>query len=209
MVEAPNPSDIQNVFGMNEPQHMWAKLAWELQHLTTSMSVWEDSGPYPEPIFRAFNTAVTAWHISDWLWQSKPEIRLVLKKRFGLSGKETSRGIKKGLKRFQDAIAKESRALHICREIANGSKHIRKSQPDPTIKAMVKWDPVVEGVGLVKPGDLVMSLRISDGGKEQDAVLWFIEAFGYWEHLFTTEKLIASPGGLPDKIIRAQAQNAG
>jgi hypothetical protein len=91
------PSEIPNVFAMNQPQHMWVKLAWELQHLTDSMSVWEDNGPYPEPVFRAFNTAVTAWHITDWLWQSSPETRAILKKRFGISGKETTAGIKKGL----------------------------------------------------------------------------------------------------------------
>jgi hypothetical protein len=51
MVEAPKPSDIQNVFAMNEPQHMWVKFAWELQHLTDSMSVWKENDPYPEPIF--------------------------------------------------------------------------------------------------------------------------------------------------------------
>jgi hypothetical protein len=206
MVEAPKPSDIQNVFAMNEPQHMWAKLAWELQHLTEAMSAWKDNAAFPEPVFRAFNTAVTAWHISDWLWQSSPETRAVLKKRFKISCKETKSGISKSLKRFQDAVAKECRALHICREIANGSKHMRKSNPDPVIKAMARWDPVVEGAGLAKPGDLIMSLRIADGTDERDAVLWFIEAFGYWERLLADEKIVAKNGRLPDKIIRATVQ---
>jgi hypothetical protein len=205
MVEAPKPSEIPNVFAMNEPQHMWVKLAWELQHLTSSMSVWEDEGPYPEAIFRAFNTAVTAWHISDWLWQSSPETRAIVKKRFKISSKETASGIKKGLKRFQNTVAADCRALYICREIANGSKHMRKSNPDPAIKAMVKWDKAVEAVGLVKPGDLNMSLIIADGEKEQDALLWFIEAFGYWEKLMTAEKLFkAEPARIPNKIIRAK-----
>jgi hypothetical protein len=202
MAQGPKPSYIPNVFAMNEPQHMWVKLAWELQHLTDCMSVWVDNGGYPEPLFRAFNTAVTAWHISDWLWQSSPETRAVLKKRFKVSCKETPSGISKGLKRFQDAVAKDCRALHICREIANGSKHMRKANPDPAIKAMARWDPVVEGAGLVKPGDLIMSLIIADGAKEQDAVLWFIEAFGYWEHLLSTEKLFAAPTRLPNRVIR-------
>ena len=137
MVKAPKPSDIPNVFAMNEPQHMWVKLAWELQHLTDCMSVWEDNGGYPEPIFR-INTAVTAWHISDWLWQSSAETRLILKKRFGVSSKETPSGIKKGLKRFQEAVAADSRALYVCREIANGSKHMRLAKPDPAIKTLAK-----------------------------------------------------------------------
>jgi hypothetical protein len=62
---------------------------------------------------------------------------------------------------------------------------------------------VVEGAGLAKPGDLIMSLRIADGTDERDAVLWFIEAFGYWERLLPDEKIVAKNGRLPDKIIRA------
>jgi hypothetical protein len=204
MPQAPKPSDIPNVFAMNEPQHMWAKLAWELQHLTDCMSVWVDNGGYPEPIFRAFNTAVTAWHVSDWLWQFSAETRVKLKQRFRFSAKETQAGLRKGLKRFQDAVSGENRALYVCREIANGSKHMRLANPDPAIKALAKWDPAVEAVGLAKPGDLIMSLRISDGDREQDAVLWFIEAFGYWERLLTAEELFAiPPAPLPKKIISA------
>ena len=71
MVEVPKRSDIQTVFAMNEPQHMLSKLIWEIQRLTDAMSVWNDK--FPEPIFMAFNTAVTAWHITDWLWQSSPK----------------------------------------------------------------------------------------------------------------------------------------
>jgi hypothetical protein len=36
-----------NAFAMNEPQHMWAKLAWELQHLTEAMSAWKDNAAFP------------------------------------------------------------------------------------------------------------------------------------------------------------------
>jgi len=36
MAEAPPPSDIPNVFGMNEPQHMLTKLYVELHDLSTS-----------------------------------------------------------------------------------------------------------------------------------------------------------------------------
>lgn len=201
MVETGQAASISNVFVMSHPQHMPAKLSWELEYLTSCMSVWEDNNGYPEPIYRAFNTAVTAWHISDWLWQSDAATRAILKKRFKVSAKETTAGWKKGLKRFQNALAKESRALAICREIANGSKHMRTSKPDPKIKALTKWSPVVEGVGLAKPGDLIMSLMVADGEKEQDAVLWFIDAFGYWTKLFEAENLAAAEAPLPQKIV--------
>jgi hypothetical protein len=154
MVETPKPSDIQTVFAMNDPQHMWVKLAWELQQLTESMSVWVENDPYPEPLFWAFNTAVTAWHISDWLWQSNAKNRAILTKRFGFSSKETKNGRRNGLKKFQRCVAEQNRALHVCRYVANGSKHMRLEKTDPNIRAFATWDPVVEKVGLVKLGDL-------------------------------------------------------
>lgn len=201
MAEAAKRDDIPNVFAMKEPGHMWHKFAWELQHLTQSLSVWE-GGDDPEPIFRAFNTAVTAWHISDWLWQSSPEARDKLSKRFNFDYQETSKGIRKGLGRFQDAVGQECRELYVCRELAKGSKHMRSDKPDPDVKALAKWSPVVDGVGLVKPGDLVLGLFIEDAGSERDAVLSFIDAFGFWEKLISSEKLLASAERLPNKVIK-------
>src|ERR1700710_2757007 len=68
MVEQPKQSEISNVFGMDHPQHMFVKLGWELNELMKSMSVWKDNEAAPEPLFHAFNTAITAWHVTDWLW---------------------------------------------------------------------------------------------------------------------------------------------
>jgi hypothetical protein len=202
MAEVPKPNDIPNVFAMNDPSHMWHKLAWELQHLTTSLSVWEDNDGAPEPLFRAANTAITAWHLSDWLWQSSPEVRKKLAKRFDLRLRETKKGRRDGLRRFQQALTENCKALKICREIANGSKHMRTDNPDEEIRALAKWDPVVEGVGLAEPGDLNLSLMVSDDGKERDAVLWFIDAFGFWEKLITSEHIMTQADRLPNKIIK-------
>jgi hypothetical protein len=202
MSQVAEPSSISNVIAMNEPQHMWHKLVWELHYLINSMSVWEDDGGNPAQVFRAFNTAVTAWHLTDWIWQSSPKSRAALKQRFKFSCNETPSGIKKGLGRFQHAVAEDCGALKICREIANGSKHMRTDKPDPAIKAMASWDAVVEGVGLAKPGDLIMGLRVADSGKEQDAVLWFIEALGYWDRLMSEEKLLEGAKPLPNKIVK-------
>jgi hypothetical protein len=204
MAKGPEHSEIQNVFAMNEPLHMVAKLMWELENLTKSMSVWTDNKGYAVPIFAAFNTPVTAWHITDWLWQSNPQTRAVLARRYNFTFNEWKpKDLRAALVRFQNAVATDSRALYICREIANGSKHMRTDKVDPNVKAVAKWDPVVEGVGLVKPGDLVTSLTIQDGEKTHDAARLFIEAFGYWEQLFTKEKLIIGKTRLPDKIIKS------
>ena len=144
----------------------------------------------------------TAWHITDWLWQSTPEIRAVLAKRYGLQFSEGSKSaLRNGLEEFQDAVAKESRHLYVCREIANGSKHMRKNNVDPDVTALARWDRVAQGAGCVQPGDLTMSLVIIDGDHEEDAARWFIQAFGYWEELFSIEKLVVISDRLPDKTI--------
>jgi hypothetical protein len=208
MVQAPKPNDISNVFAMHQPQHMMAKLVWELETLMKSTSVWTDNKGYAAPIFAAFNTAVTAWHISDWLWQSCAETRAILANRFKLSYSEgTNNQLHVGLKRFQKVIVEENRPLYVCREIANGSKHMRKRNTDANIRAVVDWLPAVESVGLVKAGDLVPSLIIADGLDRRDAVQWFIQAFGFWEQLFVQEKLIPAATRLPDKI-KAEQQNS-
>lgn len=201
VTEAPKPSDIQNVFGLNKPQHMLSKLLWEIDNLSRSLSVWTKRGEFPEPLFIAYNAAVTAWHITDWLWQSSPEIRTILAKRYALIITDSSAGLRKGLEKFQESVAKESRHLYACREIANGSKHMRRRRSDPDISAEARWHRAIQGAGHVKPGDLMLSLVIKDGTHEESAERWFIQAFGYWEQLFTKENLIAVSDRLPDKII--------
>ena len=205
MVEAPKPSDIPNVFGLSQPQHLMSKLYYELQQLMDSLSVWTKSGSFPEPLFIAFNTAVTAWHITDWLWESKETTRALMSKRFKFDYNEWSQnGRNTGLERFQTAVANDCRPLYICREIANGSKHMRRRKSDSAIKAISEWHPAVQPGGHVKVGDLVLTLKIVDGDKQQDATYLFIEAAGYWENLLTAEKLITVEDRLPDKIIQAQ-----
>lgn len=204
MGDSSKPSDIPNVFGLNQPQHMLTKLYVEIMRLTDSLSVWTKNEAFPEPLFLAFNTAVTAWHMTDWLWESNATTRDRLSRIFSFTYKEsTVSGRKAGLTRFQDAVAQNCRDLHICREIANGSKHMRRRKPDPDIRAAVEWDPVTESVGEAKVGDLVMSLSVYDKGEKTDAVLLFIDAAGYWEHLLTREKWISEEHRLPERIIKA------
>jgi len=50
MAEIPKPSDIQNVFALNKPQHMLSKLLWEIDSLSKSLSVWTKRSEFPEPL---------------------------------------------------------------------------------------------------------------------------------------------------------------
>jgi hypothetical protein len=205
MPEVPRPSDIQNVFGLNQPQHMVSKLYFEIMKLMDSTSVWTKNESFPEPLFFAFNTAVTAWHITDWLWESSQKTRHLLSKRCKFDYNEWSQnGRNTGLSKFQEAVAKDCRPLYICREVANASKHMRRKKVDPAIKALAEWYPALEEVGHVEVGDLVMSLSILDGEKRHDATHLFIEAAGYWERLLREENLITAEARLPDRIIRAK-----
>lgn len=203
MVKAPQPSEIQNVLAMDDPQQMLAKLLWEIRDLTTAMSVWVDNEEFPVAIFIAFNAVVTAWHITDWVWQSSPDRRAALAKRYNFAYAETETGVRKGLERFQNAVVQDCRALYVCREIANGSKHMRRKKADPDVKAKAEWHKAWEKVGVVNIGDYVMSMTITDGAEELDPIRWFVDAFGNWEKLFREQGWIKDDKRLPDKIIRA------
>jgi len=206
MAEIPKPSDIQNVFALNRPQHMLSKLLWEIDSLSKSLSVWTKRSEFPEPLFIVWNAAVTAWHITDWLWQSNPEIRAILARRYKLKFVEGNKNaLRDGLEEFQDAIANDSRFLYVCREIANGSKHMRKNKTDLDITAEARWSLAIEGAGHVKSGDLILGLYIRDGDHEEDANRWLIQAFGYWEQVFSQEKLISVQNRLPDNVIKSQS----
>jgi hypothetical protein len=193
---------------MDDPQQMLAKLLWEIQELTTAMSVWVDNEPFPVAIFIAFNAVITAWHITDWVWQSSPERRAALAKRYDFTYAETDTGIRRGLEKFQNAVAEDCRSLYVCREVAIGSKHMRKTKVDPDVKAKAEWHQALARVGVVNVGDYVMELKIGDGNQEKDPIKWFIDAFGYWENLFRAEDWIKNEKRLPDKIIRQPAQAA-
>jgi hypothetical protein len=178
VIEAPKPSEIENVLAMDDPQ------------------------PFPVAIFTAFNAVVTAWHITDWLWQSGKERRQVLAKRYKFNYAETDTSIKKGFEKFQNATVQDCRALYVCRQIANGSKHMRRKKADLDVKAKAEWHKALEKVGVINVGDYVMSMTITDGAETLDLIRLFIDTFGYWEKLFHEENWITKEKRLPDKIIR-------
>jgi hypothetical protein len=205
-VDAPKPSSLTNVFGLDNPQHIYTKMMVELMRFQDASSVWTKNEPFPESLFIAFNLAVTIWHMTDWLWMSSPTARQILKKRYSLQFDEkTQSGLEKGLCGFQKAVRAERRSLHVCEEIANASKHMRRRKTDPSIKAVVEWHEVIEAAGHAHKGDLLMSLSIVDNGKKQDATLFFIDAIAYWEGLLRAQNLLSEDAILPQKIVKKQS----
>ena len=70
----------------------------------------------------AFNASVTAWHLSDWVFNDLTEEQ---RKRFGF----------KDIQDLQEHARKSCRALHLCRYAATASKHA----PWYIVSADNKW----------------------------------------------------------------------
>jgi hypothetical protein len=122
--DLPEPTPpISNVFLLATPADMYWKLSWELTELGTAMASDRNRFPRQSAAYHAFNCAVTAWHMADWIWQAAgAEQRLWLSNKYQFSLVNDER---KSLSRFYDSIASACPELHVCRQIANGSKHMR------------------------------------------------------------------------------------
>lgn len=90
-------------FGISTPRELLSKLLWEIESLadpTTGITV---QG------YNCFNAAVTAWHLTDWVWQTYHRDEF-------------------SVQEFQRQIRKMSLELAVCDQLANGSKHFEKDK---------------------------------------------------------------------------------
>lgn len=88
-------------FGISSPRELLSKLLWEIENLadpTTGITV---QG------YNCFNAAVTAWHLTDWVWKAYHSEECTLRE-------------------FQQHIRQKSIELAVCDQLANGSKHFEK-----------------------------------------------------------------------------------
>jgi hypothetical protein len=87
---------VPQTFAVENAQDMADKLYWEIEEYRNETDI-------QKKLWRGFNCAVTAWHITDWLWHEQ-------------KGEQT-------LLEFQNERVRECCALLTCRYIANASKH--------------------------------------------------------------------------------------
>jgi hypothetical protein len=119
--------------------------------------------------------------MADWVWQATDaEQRTWLSNKFRFSLVNDER---KSLTRFYDSIASACPELHVCRQVANGSKHTKLDRVDPEVQVQADWLRVVEPNGSLRPGDLVMDLRISVGSEQTTALHLFAKVFRFREQL--------------------------
>jgi hypothetical protein len=195
--DLPEPPD--QVFMLVTPAHMLTKLHWEIYSLRKALSEKpEHIGHTHAPAYCAFNCAVTAWHLADWVWKGSSEDRRA--NILALLG-TTAGNDRRDFGKFQTAIRSRSRALHVCRQLATGSKHMTVTDyPDPNVRAEMRWETEAARVGGMRAGDPLAVFRyrlvVLDKGVERAAVDVFADAFRDWER-FLGEWFFIEGGPVP------------
>jgi hypothetical protein len=169
---SPEPPD--KVFGLSSPNLLYVKLTWELENIKKALSS-EDWEQQSEASYHAFNFAVTAYHMIDWVWEtSDAESHALMSKSLN-----NERINQKG--DFVAAVSNKYRSIYICRLIANSSKHYQLTRrDDPAIHVREHWN-----YGETDDGEplTVVSLEICDGDNVWSAVEVFSEAVRDWSRL--------------------------
>jgi hypothetical protein len=145
---------------------MLRKLEWETH---------EFQQPDIYATFRAFNVAVTAWHLADWVWRELPPAS---RSRIGSS--------KKDFERFCPDLS-------LCRLIANGSKHGDRGRRHFNVGTSTKAlaDVLRSRCGEAVCGRPIATwtwrLTISDGEQEHAAAEVFARVLMFWRDLIDRE----------------------
>jgi hypothetical protein len=85
------------------------------------------------------NCAVTAAHCADWAWSAAgPETKTFLGKEFDFRVTSEDRH---DVVAFCDALEEINRDFYICRKLANGAKHMRRSKQSHQVHALVEFSP--------------------------------------------------------------------
>jgi hypothetical protein len=175
------PIPPKEVFGLATPSALFRKFAWERDRLQIALAPENNKFPAQEPLYIAFNCAVTAWHLADWVWQSaNDEQRAMLEERlaFKRTGNERT-----SLHAFNDALGKDFPQLAACREFANGSKHFLLNNPKEGFQAEAGYAFVVEpGTGRFR-GEAMLQLHVHLPNQNMSAMVFFNSLLVYWNNI--------------------------
>jgi hypothetical protein len=112
----------QHTFALENCRSMLDKLRREIERLRDA------DGPARND--HAFNAAVTAWQLCDWVFADMTPAqkdKLKIHNRLGM----------------QEHAGHHSRALHLCRQVATASKHMRVTRfPDPKVKTITTLNAI-------------------------------------------------------------------
>lgn len=184
----------EKTFGLNNCRDLLRKLEWEIDN-------YEKTPPQDlESLsFHAFNAAVTAWHIVDWVWADMTEEqRQSVARAWGITLSQTT---SKSINQFAGTVRQKNRAINLCREIAIASKHVvNERNPDPAVNTTasattatvvtIGGDAVVTSDGSEVVTTPTWALKVIDGGNTRPVLAVFKEALDYWTK-FIDERGIA------------------
>lgn len=177
---APEREPLPNVFGLRTAPNLFRKLLWEREQLHRALA--PEIYRYPDvgPIYVAFNCAVTAWHLVDWVWADATDTqRATLASTYGLC---QFKG-RKGRKGFSEALCERVPELAACHDIANGSKHFQLTQPKSSVKVEADFavvvDPAMSGLNC---GEYLLTLHVwlPDRKQNMTAKVFFDKILAFW-----------------------------
>jgi hypothetical protein len=160
--------------GLENPVDLWSKLQWEIDQLGVPVDQ-ETVASY-----RAFNCAVTAWSICDWVWNAAaPDLRERLRA-------ESPNPNANGSEPLASSLREQSRELAICQQLANGSKHfILDRHNDATVSsyrsASVSFYLSDDGKTHSVP---TYGIFIEDGDRTYSDLALFSRARDFWHGFF-------------------------
>ncbi len=125
-------------------------------------------------IDHAYNAVVTAWQLCDWVFADLTEKQKVALQITTLGDLQT--------------IARKSRALHLCRQVATASKHWAVTQhPDPAVAVIVTATPRHPGPHQQRD----WHLYFVDGAATLPAAQVFDQALEFWTHFIYGNRIAA------------------
>lgn len=160
--------------GLENPVDLLSKLQWEVDQLGVPVDQ-EAVASY-----RAFNCAVTAWSICDWVWNAAaPDLR----ERFRAESPNPNAN---GSEPLASLLRKQSRELAICQQLANGSKHFILDRHNDAIvssyrSASVSFYLSDDGKGHSVP---TYGVFIEDSDRTYSDLGLFSRARDYWHDFF-------------------------
>ncbi len=160
-----------HVFRMRSVHDIFRKLYRERRRFELAGS---DNEGRQNQVDAAVNFAITAWHMTDWVWQRQER---ELCERFGVRCK----------REFLNKMREQCPDLKVCDVIANAAKHggtADKREDRPEIETVLVAEPVAEGGAGVElyavVADRKWSLRIEVNGRSEDPHALFYRVFGFW-----------------------------
>jgi len=157
-------------FALRSPADLLEKLKREFKRLQEDETYQSD---------HAFNFAVTAWHMTDWIYDDARQRDPANPKPFGYKRKGN----------FQQFVRSDRVALNICYELASGSKHF-ELPPEKKKKVRETDTSIVGGaslgvfmLGYDRLAGTVLKIRLTseESVRAEDV---FADAMAYWTEFF-------------------------